>query len=121
VSLPPFRTVCRIVALALLCHTGVDLISVTLCAVDAERFGFRNAARADLAAAPSDSGTDDDGSPPARPRHVDDCFCCSACVDAEPLARPLIVALVAPAEKEWLAPRVPLLSTFLFRPPQLLS
>ena len=70
-----FRTTCRAVAWLLLAWVSVDLGFPALCALDQELRPL-TAATASLEA-PSSS---DDGAP-APPVHIDDCFCCSHCVD----------------------------------------
>jgi len=66
------------VALVLLLWTAADLSNASLCALDNER-------TAPLAG--STGATLQDGSTrqiPARPfQHIDDCFCCSHCVDVQ--------------------------------------
>lgn len=102
----------------MLFQTGLDLSNAALCALDSERFGLAGHATSTLAIS-GEQGPQP--SQPSKPAHVDDCFCCSACVDAEPIAQPVMVAVAAAAENDLPVKHVPLLSTFLFHPPQLLS
>lgn len=112
------RSFYRVAALLLLFLTGLDLSmdvgSVTFCAIDAERTH---------AVPPSENGL---GNPTSHSQqsqspHIDDCFCCSACVNVTPVAQPLNVTLVAATPLPVVPRQLPLLSRFLFHPPQLLS
>ena len=115
------RTIYRLAVLVLLFQTGLDLSNAALCALDAERFGLAGRASSTLASSGDFGDEGSQPSQPAKPGHVDDCFCCSPCVDAEPIAQPVMVAVVAAAEDDLPVKHVPLLPTFLFHPPQLLS
>lgn len=92
--------------LLLLTWTAVDLTNESLCALDSTEFGTGGAL----------TGTEkDDGKPlPGQetPRHVDDCFCCSHCVDVAaviPVMAAEIVRLgpAAPVSSALLPPLVP--------------
>lgn len=108
------RTV-RAVVVALLLWTGADLTNPALCALDRERQAPAAATddgSATLASLPGQPAPD----APAAP-HVDDCFCCSHCVeiqpwrpvlDTEPPSRDYTALIVA-------APR--LFGLRLYRPP----
>ena len=73
------RRLGRLVALFLLLWTTFDLVNASACALENEQV-FASAMARHIGAP---SGRD--GVPQA---HVDDCFCCSHCVDVEPLAFP---------------------------------
>lgn len=115
------RAVCRVLALILLCQTGLDLGVPSLCALDAEGApgGSSTPLSSTLAVSPAPAHRSDTPSPGAG--HVDDCFCCSGCVVAQavfsvvPALRPSLHAHVSPDSS------VPLLATLVFRPPQVLS
>ena len=68
------RTTARTVAWVLLAWVAVDLGVPNLCALEREQ-GFAISGSS-TAVAP-----DDGGGIPIAPPHVDDCFCCSHCVD----------------------------------------
>ena len=106
----------RVVVLALLAWTAVDLSDMTLCALDRESTP-RHEASPDSCTL-SSAKRDNSGS---ETRHIDDCFCCSHCVNAS-----LVVSLVqdssllglirfASASHTRSAPHA------LYHPPQLLS
>lgn len=69
-----FRTTARTVAWVLLAWVAVDLGVPNLCALEREQ-GFASAGSSTVIAPADDGGT------PPPPAHVDDCFCCSHCVD----------------------------------------
>lgn len=121
VRFPRLRTIYRVAVLVMLFQTGLDLSNAALCALDSERFGLAGHATSTLAISGEQGPQPSQPSQPSKPAHVDDCFCCSACVDAEPIAQPVMVAVVAAAEDDLPLKHVPLLPTFLFHPPQLLS
>jgi len=70
-----FRTTARAAAWLLLALVALDLGNPSLCALDQEGPSFPVSPAAALDA----RSTDD--SAPARTIHIDDCFCCSHCVD----------------------------------------
>ena len=75
------------VTIVLLLWTTVDLTNLSLCALENEN--ARPSAAAILASTTFDQALHDQIPPlPARP-HVDDCFCCSHCVELQSLAPPL--------------------------------
>lgn len=80
-----------IVAMILLLWTAVDLSNAGLCALDNE-----DAApiAADATTALAASHGDRAPLAPDTSRHVDDCFCCSHCVDVRPFAAVLECAPV---------------------------
>ena len=74
------RRLGRFVAVLLLLWTTVDLVNASACALENEqRFAFSGVAHP-IVASPERPGV--------QQAHVDDCFCCSHCVDVEPLALP---------------------------------
>ena len=77
---PRFRRIVRIIAVVLLAWTALDLTAPSLCALEAdvERPGSGHAAITAAASTPPGA--------PVEEAHVDDCFCCSHCV--EPTAVP---------------------------------
>jgi len=89
------------VATVILIWTAADLTNASLCALDSDELGAAYAAS--LSPTLSSGTTERAPSQPAP--HIDDCFCCSHCVDmqvrvpavvAEPVARrepPLDVAV----------------------------
>jgi len=117
VNLPSLRAVCRIAAIAILLQTGVDLSSAAVCALDGGRLpAVQQGAGGTLV---SESGGD--AGQPAAPAHVDDCFCCSGCVEVAPATSVCPVTLVSPARGAAAVRHAPLLSRLVFHPPQLLS
>ncbi len=82
----PRLTLSRLLACLLLAWTAIDLAVPSLCALEDE---LRTVSVAGQAVAPSS-----DAAPDAQPSHVDDCFCCSHCVDVKPATRPLGVSAV---------------------------
>ena len=116
--MPRPRSLYRVAALLLLFMTGLDLSmdisSVRFCAIDAER---NQASGSSEAAVTTASHHSEQGKTP----HVDDCFCCSACVNVTPIAIPIEVSLIPAAPVPPVARQLPLLSRFLFHPPQLLG
>jgi hypothetical protein len=90
-------TLNRVVALAILLWTAADLSNVRLCALD-------NEGHAPVSVAPVSTGVESrDGAMPKAPQpaapHIDDCFCCSHCVDvtaALPQAPSTLVRTQAP-------------------------
>lgn len=111
-----FRAVCRIVALVILTQTALDLSNAALCALDAEEFPAIALQTGDAVQA-GEAGR----SVPVDARHIDDCFCCSSCVDVAAATMVMPVALVTRAADAPRDRRVPLVSRLFFHPPQLLS
>jgi hypothetical protein len=118
VTLPRPRSLYRVAALLLLFMTAIDLSmdisNVTFCAIDAERNQANGSPEALVTTASHHS---EQGKTP----HVDDCFCCSACVNVTPITMPLEVTRLAADPVSPVARQLPLLSRFLFHPPQLLG
>lgn len=102
----------RAVALVFLTWTVVDLTNSSLCALDQE-----GSQQACTAVAPHFC----DVPPSSAPVHIDDCFCCSHCVNAVALVSlpeaAMFVRLLPPER----ASALRLSSRRLDRPPQLLS
>lgn len=75
----------RTVALLLLIWTAADLSNASLCALD-------NDTASTIAVSQSASLNEAPSPPPApaQPPHVDDCFCCSHCVELQVVARPTV-------------------------------
>jgi len=120
------RAIFRIAALVLLMQAGLDVSSDatagTVCLADAA------VAAAPLQiAAQSPAGTEtvmsEEHSTPMQgvPVHVDDCFCCSPCVDVAAVEQPIAISFVKAVRSSLPVRRVPILATTPFHPPQLLS
>lgn len=115
-SSPTFRRFARLAAVILLAWTAVDLTATQLCPAD----GVATAAGAfESSWARSDSS---DGRAPGRrapQSHVDDCFCCSHCVNVA-LSEPLLVATVNTPRHLASRIRIPVGAGHpLYHPPQL--
>ena len=81
----------RMVATVILIWTAADLTNASLCALDSDELG--SAYAADLSSTLS-SGTSDRA--PSQPGpHIDDCFCCSHCVDVQVLVPGVIAQPIA--------------------------
>ncbi|MEX1129831.1 MAG: hypothetical protein WEB50_14775 [Vicinamibacterales bacterium] len=97
----------------LLLWTAADLSNASLCALDTEgEYAVSFSARATL------SGGSDAPAPDQTPqRHIDDCFCCSHCVDVQAFAPATLVMPVALQRTplDLAAPR--LFGSPLYRPP----
>ena len=76
-----FAATVRLTAILLLAWTAVDLTATQLCPADGQGRPFAINQRDSEALAPSGSTT------PVPPPHVDDCFCCSHCVNVGVLIR----------------------------------
>ena len=100
----------RAIALCLLFWTAVDLANASACALDNESVASGTAA-AIYPQAPSTGGR-------APAAHVDDCFCCSHCVDVERPASPAAARRVTPRFEALPRPFPHLLAASLFHPPQ---
>lgn len=85
-SSPTFRRLGRLAAVVLLTWTGVDLIATQLCAADSV---VMVTSRAGAAALQAEGSGDSDPVGGASRTHVDDCFCCSHCVNVV-LAEPVL-------------------------------
>jgi hypothetical protein len=94
--------------------TAVDLTNPELCALD-------NDPLAPVSTSATLFAVDDAGLPDGPAPHIDDCFCCSRCVEASPVQAPAGLRLVTR--------RAPLVSDTLlvadhasvYHPPQVLS
>ena len=71
-----FRKVAQVTAWLLLVLTAVDLRLPAFCALDQRR-----PPASDVSAARFDESHSPDNSTPPSPVHIDDCFCCSHCVN----------------------------------------
>jgi hypothetical protein len=101
------------VVIILLLWTAADLANSSLCALDNEGMGsFPIDAATTLTA---DSG---ENVPPQVPQpHIDDCFCCSHCVDVQ-VVSPSLVALPAILESRPLVLATPrIFGSPLYHPP----
>ncbi len=70
------------VSLILLLWTAADLTNASLCALENEGTGFSSAG----ATASQIVDTSSSQAPVPAPPHIDDCFCCSHCVDVQVLS-----------------------------------
>ena len=79
----------RVVAVCLLLWTAVDLADAGACALDQEQFGGSTAASVQSIPTAAEHGS--------GPFHVDDCFCCSHCVDVDAVVvLPAISSMLQP-------------------------
>jgi hypothetical protein len=101
----------RLAALVLLLWTAVDLADINACALD--NLGIGRSGSAAGVIAPTDAMA----ATPAA--HVDDCFCCSACVEPRPISAPLETPGIAVLYEHTSTSFVSLLGNSLFHPPQL--
>lgn len=79
---PRFHRIVRIGVMVLLAWTALDLTAPSLCALDAE------GQSTDAAYSVNDTEPSIPADVPAEPGHVDDCFCCSHCVEPTALPAP---------------------------------
>lgn len=103
----------RLVVLTLLFWTAADLTYASLCALDGQALNLVRTGAEPLAQAADQDATP---SPAAQP-HVDDCFCCSHCVDVSVIS-PANIVLQVVEQPSILASAAP--STFgspLYHPP----
>jgi hypothetical protein len=107
---------CRLVkavVMVLLLWTAADLTNSSLCALENE----------DAPLAPvSGSVTLVDGSrnsipPPQPPQHIDDCFCCSHCVDVQALLPAMATAPVARRRTPLVLATPRIFGSALYHPP----
>ena len=77
-SSPAFRRLARLAAVVLLAWTGVDLIATQLCAADSVVLATGSSGAVTIQPDASSESDPTRGTPRA---HVDDCFCCSHCVN----------------------------------------
>jgi hypothetical protein len=103
----------RAVAMILLLWTAADLTNASLCALDSDQIGGAYSREYALTVT-----ADTTGQAPSQPsHHVDDCFCCSHCVDVHVLV-PAVVAEPIARREPPLDPAVPLGFGFpLYHPP----
>ncbi|MGE3277377.1 MAG: hypothetical protein AB7O67_19855 [Vicinamibacterales bacterium] len=120
-DLTRLRRTCQIVALLLLCQTALDLANPALCALDAEDLASVGATSATLVLAAPGPQTANPAAPAGTTNHVDDCFCCSGCVEAQPIFHVLPVEPVAREPRAEIEKRVALLPSAFDHPPQFLS
>lgn len=100
------------VAMLLLLWTAADLSNASLCALDNEGTGpFPVSTGATL------QDSSDSQVPAQAPQHIDDCFCCSHCVDVKALT-PAALATPADAQRTPLVLAAPrLFGSRLYHPP----
>ena len=108
-----FAATVRLTAILLLAWTAVDLTATQLCPADGQARPFAVSERSSKMLAPSRPTT------PVAPAHVDDCFCCSHCVNVG-----VLVPVSATAATTGCDPvpdvRIPFNDGHpLYRPPQL--
>ena len=109
-----FTVLWRVVALSLLLWTAVDLADVTACALDNERLGTLGSSQDSIIAHRDAPGN------PAPPVHVDDCFCCSHCVDVEAFIAASSVTIPKSRPETLANHHLLLLATPFYHPPQAL-
>lgn len=100
----------------LLLWAAVDLSNPALCALDGEPFSVPAAATTIHAV--DGAGVPASGQPEP---HIDDCFCCSRCVEPAPFAGPIVTG---PARQRIFLPpdRIPLSDhASVYHPPQFLA
>lgn len=105
-------------ALLLLCQTALDLANPALCALDADEFAPVGVAAGTLVLTAATSAAHP--GPADAAEHVDDCFCCSGCVEAQQIFHVLPVTPAARKPHTEAEKRVSLLPATFDHPPQLL-
>ena len=110
--------VVRGMAVMLLLWTGADLTYSSLCALEQERDSFGSAAPLNPAVSSDVASTANLPVAP-DPKHVDDCFCCSHCVDEPDLTPRLHSGLASRARDELAAGAPAIFGTPLYHPPLL--
>ena len=85
----------RVVAAVILLWTAADLTNASLCALDSDELGSAYVAGLSPTIGSSDTT---DGTPLQSGRHVDDCFCCSHCVDVQALVPGVVAEPIARRE-----------------------
>jgi hypothetical protein len=109
------RSLYRACAIVLLLWTAVDLTNMRLCALDNEDVVSMPADGSDVPAA-GDAPVPDTPAP-----HVDDCFCCSRCVEPSPVTMPPR-ASIAPHRPRSLTDALPVSDHVpVYHPPQALG
>jgi hypothetical protein len=124
VKLGWLRPVCQIVAVILLCQTGLDLGLPSLCVLDAAGTPAATAPAARAAAGQTVGDVPAQPAPSAPAQaagHVDDCFCCSGCVLAQTVFHVAPVVRLSPQPIEPAGNFVPLLVVPFFHPPLILG
>ena len=121
---PPHLLYCRLmwwccrgplakaVSILLLFWTAADLSVPSLCALDNE--GTNQAVVTTTEAFSVDGAT---GMPAPTPGHVDDCFCCSSCVDVQWAAAATIAPPCELQQTHLLLPLPRIFGSRLYRPP----
>lgn len=106
----------RTASLVLLALAMLDLVAPGLCQLDKEQYAAASAFGAATATVAQDTQ-----SVPSTSGHVDDCFCCSRCVDLEPMppVRHLVSSVYYPTPGPLALPPAP--APALDHPPQLHS
>jgi hypothetical protein len=104
----------RIVALVLLLWTAVDLTNSGLCALENETAPATGSGATTMAAADWDGGA---SVPTQDPIHVDDCFCCSHCVDVSAIVPTTVVSPVRVIHAALVVPAPRLFGSPLYHPP----
>ena len=82
----------RMVATVILMWTAADLTNASLCALDSDELGGTFPSALTLSADPTTPAA------PQPSHHIDDCFCCSHCVDMQVLVPAVIAEPVARRE-----------------------
>ena len=80
------RRATRLTAIVLLSLVAIDLSSPSLCALDSPSSAQTIQAGFD--------GSSQDAEIPSTPVHIDDCFCCSHCVQPGAMLAPLSLTLL---------------------------
>ena len=110
-------SVSRALVFAILLWTAIDLSNSSLCALDNEGAASSTVATPATAGAAVLDGGSSSSVPPAQSPHIDDCFCCSHCVEVAGLA-PAHAATIAGSLKMPLVLAVPrLFGSPLYHPP----
>ena len=109
----------RAVVLAILLWTAVDLSNASLCALENESGGSRYGAGL---LTPQSAALLEDGStssvPPAPAPHIDDCFCCSHCVEFAGLAPGHPATIIEGQKAPVVLAAVRIFGAPLYHPPQ---
>ena len=105
----------RTVALTILLWTAADLSNANLCALDKED-GVPNGGAVGLFLTFGDSSAPQ--VPPSVPAHVDDCFCCSHCVEVTALVVPDARSVAMQSEIPFVAGAARTFGSPLYHPPQ---
>ena len=107
-------TLAQAIAIALLLWTALDLSNERLCALEDEA---RQSILITITATKTVAAGSSDSTAAHTPQHVDDCFCCSHCVEVSS-AMPAPVALTINQDPVPLVPSLPhTFGTSLYHPP----